>query len=340
MEGVGEREADAVDLLRAALVEPGHLADVRALARRASFFSSTWQTISRVGERLRELDGVADVVAVAVRDAITSTRSGVFSELRRLRVRRSGTGRCRSACRGRSRAGTRAWPSQVSVAICSFRSGIALSIEGPSGPRREAMRPWDVECFRLCSSILAAYADSRGSHGLAFDALLVAVPFAAVAALERVRRATSSVARTRSRRCRRSLWALVARAARALVRRAHAGAARDAAAARRRRRSSPASASSRSRSRVAAGAVRAPARGPAARQAVATGRGSERQRRSRPTAATSISGCTTKNEPTVTTSAERDAGRRAASSRGGEPPAGASCSSALSRRYIARTTPR
>ena len=33
-------------------------------------------------------------------------------------------------------------------------------------------------------AVLAAYADGRGSHGLAFDALLAAVPFAAVAALE------------------------------------------------------------------------------------------------------------------------------------------------------------
>jgi hypothetical protein len=33
-------------------------------------------------------------------------------------------------------------------------------------------------------AIAAAYADGRGSHGLAFDALLGAIPFAAVAALE------------------------------------------------------------------------------------------------------------------------------------------------------------
>ncbi len=32
-------------------------------------------------------------------------------------------------------------------------------------------------------TVIAAYADSRGSHGLAFDALLGAIPFAAVAAL-------------------------------------------------------------------------------------------------------------------------------------------------------------
>jgi hypothetical protein len=33
-------------------------------------------------------------------------------------------------------------------------------------------------------AIAAAYADGRGSHGLAFDALLGAIPFAAVSALE------------------------------------------------------------------------------------------------------------------------------------------------------------
>lgn len=37
--------------------------------------------------------------------------------------------------------------------------------------------------FPALLTILAAYADGRGSHGLAFDALLGAVPFAAVAAL-------------------------------------------------------------------------------------------------------------------------------------------------------------
>ena len=33
-------------------------------------------------------------------------------------------------------------------------------------------------------AVAALYADGRGSHGLAFDALLCAIPFAAVAALE------------------------------------------------------------------------------------------------------------------------------------------------------------
>ena len=32
-------------------------------------------------------------------------------------------------------------------------------------------------------TVIAAYADSRGAHGLAFDALLGAIPFAAVCAL-------------------------------------------------------------------------------------------------------------------------------------------------------------
>ena len=33
-------------------------------------------------------------------------------------------------------------------------------------------------------AVAASYADGRGSHGLAFDSLLCAIPFAAVAALE------------------------------------------------------------------------------------------------------------------------------------------------------------
>ena len=55
--------------------------------------------------------------------------------------------------------------------------------------------------------------------------------------------------------------------------------------------------------------------------------------------ATSTSGCTAKNEPTVTATAIAMP-LPSTSSRGGEPPAGASCSSMLSRRNIARTTAR
>ena len=55
--------------------------------------------------------------------------------------------------------------------------------------------------------------------------------------------------------------------------------------------------------------------------------------------AISISGCTAKNEPTVTTSASATP-ICSVTSRGGEPPAGMSCSSTGERKYIARTTPR
>ena len=55
--------------------------------------------------------------------------------------------------------------------------------------------------------------------------------------------------------------------------------------------------------------------------------------------ASSISGWTAKNEPTVTTRAAATAVERSRS-RGGEPPAGASWSSAEGRMYIARTTAR
>ncbi len=55
--------------------------------------------------------------------------------------------------------------------------------------------------------------------------------------------------------------------------------------------------------------------------------------------ATSISGCTAKNEPTVTTRQIATPALRARS-RGGEPPAGAICSSTRSRRNIERTTAR
>ena len=55
--------------------------------------------------------------------------------------------------------------------------------------------------------------------------------------------------------------------------------------------------------------------------------------------ATSISGCTAKNEPTVTIR-QTSTPALSTTSRGGEPPAGASCISARSRKYIARTIPR
>src|SRR5579883_787326 len=78
-----------------------------------------------------------------------------------------------------------AWPSQVSVAMSphSFRVG------GPAEHRRtvraegEATSAVGRRVLPFVLALLAALADARGSHGLAFDALLAAVPFAAVAAL-------------------------------------------------------------------------------------------------------------------------------------------------------------
>src|SRR5581483_7783622 len=68
MEGVDERVGDAVELERAAFVQPRKLADVRALTRQPRLQLDLRDHV-RVRESLRERDGVADVVAVTVRDA-------------------------------------------------------------------------------------------------------------------------------------------------------------------------------------------------------------------------------------------------------------------------------
>ena len=79
-----------------------------------------------------------------------------------------------------------------------------MSIEGPSGAGSEARCPWDVECCRVCSLLSPPIADAHGAHALAFDALLGAVPFTAVAALEAFGAYLEDRARSRERRCRRS----------------------------------------------------------------------------------------------------------------------------------------
>ena len=56
-------------------------------------------------------------------------------------------------------------------------------IEGPSDPR-ENLRSVGRRVLPVVLTVLAAFADARGSYGLAFDALLAAIPFAAVAGLE------------------------------------------------------------------------------------------------------------------------------------------------------------
>src|SRR4051794_37629774 len=75
-----------------------------------------------------------------------------------------------------------AWPSQVSVAMR------LLSREGREHRRtvrseREAVHALARRLLPALLVVLAAFADSRGAHGLAFYALLGAVPFAAVAAI-------------------------------------------------------------------------------------------------------------------------------------------------------------
>ena len=59
-----------------------------------------------------------------------------------------------------------------------------VSIEGPSGPSEKLRRQCCRRVLPALFAVLAAIADSRGAHGLAFDALLGAVPFTGVAALE------------------------------------------------------------------------------------------------------------------------------------------------------------
>src|SRR5580765_6933986 len=77
-------------------------------------------------------------------------------------------------------------PSQVSDAIASrsFRCPTGLRIEGSSG---FSAKLWLVgrRVLPVLLVAVAAISDSAGDHGLARNALLFALPFAAVAALVR-----------------------------------------------------------------------------------------------------------------------------------------------------------
>src|SRR4051794_17698055 len=55
-------------------------------------------------------------------------------------------------------------------------------IEGPSGSR-ENLRFVGRRVLPVVLTVLAALADARGAYGLAFDELVGAIPFAAVAAV-------------------------------------------------------------------------------------------------------------------------------------------------------------
>ena len=87
VEGVHERVRDAVELVGPALVEPRQLADVRALRAKPALQLHLRDHLGS-GEALRKLDCVADVVAVAVRDADDVDPFGVLLVVGRLRVAR------------------------------------------------------------------------------------------------------------------------------------------------------------------------------------------------------------------------------------------------------------
>ena len=209
--------------LRAALVEAGHRRRRSRPCSREPALQLDLADDLGAGEALRELDGVADVVAVAVRD-----RDHVDA-LRRASRRpassgcRSGTGRRRSACRGRCRAGTREWPSQVSVAIES-RPFVAeaLSIEGPSDPGAKLCSRGTPSASGPARASLAASPTLRAPTASPSTRCSLAVPFAAVAALVLVRRRSSS-SRRAGRGAPGAAVAASSCSARALVRRAQHG---------------------------------------------------------------------------------------------------------------------
>jgi len=84
--GVREREADAVDLLCAALVEAGKLADVRSLLAEPPLHFDLGDDL-RVREGLREARHLAGVIGMAVCDSDDVDPLGQLLRVRRLRVR-------------------------------------------------------------------------------------------------------------------------------------------------------------------------------------------------------------------------------------------------------------
>ncbi len=194
-----------------------------------------------------------------------------------------------------------------------------VSIEGPSGPRAK-LRAVGRRALPAVLVVAAAFADARGAHGLAFDALLAAIPFAAVAALAAFGDFSSS-ARTPSAGCRRSSGRSRSALLVALLRSALAGDAdARAPAARRvgarrlprgaraealpRDRAVPAARGNRDREAVddlsRSEPVQRRSRGPANRARFKDRFRSRAAARSPRPSPASISGCTAKNEPTVT----------------------------------------
>ena len=190
---------------------PGQVADVRALLRRASASARPCATISASGNFFEMSTTSPAVVAVAVRDGDHVAPLGCLLRLGRLRVALQE--RVDVDALAAVRVETERRVSEPGE--CRHDSGD--DIEGPSGPRAKLSGGMRRVLPGLLA-IAAFYADGRGSHGLAFDALLGAIPSRSVGA-----RGVRHVPRAARRRGRRGAGAPLgarARAARALVRRA------------------------------------------------------------------------------------------------------------------------
>ena len=180
-------------------------------------------------------------------------------------------------------------------------------------------------------ALAAALADARGAHGLAFDALLAAVPFTAVAGARLVRRLPRATATSSVGGLQALLWAL------ALCLVVLSCAVR-----------SPATEAGVVPPLGASALVALPgglrAEGGRRRRAVrapraAAGEALEGQRVRR-RAGDVDQRCHEEERADRDGDADRRRRRPAAARAAATPPAGASCSSAASRKYIARTIPR
>ena len=86
VEGVDERELHAVDVDSSALVRPGEVVDLGPLVLEPAFQLDHGDDRLRL-ELLRQLDGLADVVGVSVRDRDHVDALGLLLRIRTLRIR-------------------------------------------------------------------------------------------------------------------------------------------------------------------------------------------------------------------------------------------------------------
>ena len=127
--------------------------------------------------------GLAGVVTVAVCQADRRRPARARAPIVGARRAAEEEGGCRSACRRPCRAGTTMSEPGKRCHRRVLSSASSLSIEGPSGPSANLSVRGDAASFQSSWRSLPRSLDGHGSHGLARDALLAAVPFAAVAAL-------------------------------------------------------------------------------------------------------------------------------------------------------------